>query len=231
MQKWSERMVTPTEIIRTNRRSLSLTISKDGSLIVRAPKKLSMDYIYSFIKQKEKWILNKQREMLQVKMLTEKYFAGKQWLLCGDNYNSVFIEKLKKIELSNGNIYLPANNSNGERTLMLYKFYTDVTKQILSKRVEYFANLMQVDYSKVKIINSKKKWGSCSNKCELEFNLRLSMLPHKVIDYIIIHELSHILEFNHSKSFYKIIESVMPDYKKHRTLLKEYNFALQLLRK
>ena len=88
-------MVTPKEIIRTNRRSLSLTISKDGSLIVRAPKKLSMDYIYSFIKQKEKWILSKQREMLQAKVITEKYFNDEQWLLCGDNYNSIFIEKLK----------------------------------------------------------------------------------------------------------------------------------------
>lgn len=223
-------MVTPTQIIRTNRRSLSLTIAKDGSLIVRAPKRLSMDYIYSFIKQKEKWILNKQRAIQNSRMLNNAYFNGEQYMFCGDTYTAIPIEKLKKIEISNGNIYVPLDNDDGKRNLMLYKFYTNVTKEILSKRVEYFANLMQVNYSSVKVVNSKAKWGSCSNTADLQFNLRLSMLPHKVIDYVIIHELSHTIEFNHSKQFYLIIESIMPDYKKHRSKLKELNFLLQLLR-
>lgn len=79
--------------------------------------------------------------------------------------------------------------------------------------MEYFADLMQVNYTLIKIDNSKSRWGSCDQKGVIKFNLRLAMLPHKVIDYIIIHELSHLLEFNHSKEFYKIIESIMPDYK------------------
>jgi predicted metal-dependent hydrolase len=223
-------MVTPTKIIRTNRRSLSLTIAKDGSLIVRAPKRLSMDYIYSFIKQKEKWILNKQRSIQNSRLTNNAFFSGEQYMFCGDVYTAIAIDKLKQIEISNGNIYVPIDNFDGKRNLMLYKFYTSVTKEIISKRLEYFANIMQVNYSSIKIVNSKAKWGSCSSAGDLQFNLRLSMLPHKVIDYVIIHELSHLIEFNHSKQFYSIIESVMPDYKKHRTRLKELNFLLQLLR-
>lgn len=223
-------MVTPTQIIRTNRRSLSLTISKDGSLIVRAPKRLGMDYIYAFIKQKEKWILNKQKSIQNSHLLNARFFNGEQYLFCGDVYNVVHIEKLKKIELSNGNIFLPANTDANKIFIMLSKFYANITKEIVQRRIEYFANIMQVNYSMVKIVNSKSKWGSCDTKGVIKINLRLSMLPHKVIDYIIIHELSHLLEFNHSKEFYKIIESVMPDYRTHRKQLKEYNFVLQLLR-
>lgn len=223
-------MVNPTAIIRTNRKSLSLTISKKGELIVRAPRKLSMEYIYSFIKQKEKWILNKQKVIQNTNLDNNELFNDNQYLFCGERYTKIEIDKLKDIEISGSNIFVPANIDEDRRNLLLIKWYSNITKEIIMARLSYFADLMQVNYSSVKIDNSKSKWGSCSINAELKFNLRLSMLPHKVIDYIVIHELSHLLEFNHSKEFYRIIESVMPDYKKHRARLKEYNFALQLLR-
>lgn len=223
-------MVAPDTIIRTNRRSLSLTIAKDGKLVVRAPKRLSMDYIYSFIKQKEKWILNKQREILNSKQSNKELINYKEFLFCGKQYEKIEINKLKNIEISNDNIFVPANIDSQKLTILMLKWYTKVTKDIIKARLPYFVNLMQVEYSGVKLDNSKSKWGSCDSKGVIKFNLRLAMLPHKVIDYIIIHELSHLIEFNHSKNFYAIIESVMPDYKKYRAQLKDYSFLLQLLR-
>lgn len=223
-------MITPSAIIRTNRRSLSLTISKDGALIVRAPKRLSMEYIYSFIKQKEKWILNKQRAIQNSHLINNNFYNGSEYLFCGKVYTKIEINKLKDIELSDDNIFFPAGLDDYKTAMLAIKWYSKVTKEILKTRVEYFADLMQVNYTLIKIDNSKLRWGSCDQKGVIKFNLRLAMLPHKVIDYIIIHELSHLLEFNHSKEFYKIIESIMPDYKKYRAQLKEYNFVLQLLR-
>lgn len=223
-------MVTPSAIIRTNRKSLSLTISKDGELIVRAPRKLSMEYIYSFIKQKEKWILNKQRTIQNSKLANIELINGTQFLCFGKIYNVVEVSKLKTVELADDNIFLPKDVDECKKYTMLFKWYTQLTKDIIKSRVNYFADLMQVSYTLIKIDNSKAKWGSCDNRGIIKLNLRLSMLPHKVIDYVIIHELSHLLEFNHSKEFYKIIESLMPDYKKYRELLKKYNFVLQLLR-
>lgn len=223
-------MITPSAIIRTNRRSLSLTIAKDGGLIVRAPKKLSMEYIYSFIKQKEKWILNKQRAIQNSKLINNEIVNGNQFLCFGKIYIRVEIDKIKNIELVDDSILIPSSIDNSKKYALLFKWYNQLTKDIIKSRVTYFADLMQVSYSLVKIDNSKAKWGSCDNKGVIKLNLRLSMLPHKVIDYIIIHELAHLLEFNHSKNFYKIIESIMPDYKRYRAMLKEYNFVLQLLR-
>ena len=223
-------MITPTAIIRTNRRSLSLTISKNGELIVRAPKRLSMEYIYSFIKQKEKWILNKQNNIKNCNLQNYNFINGSEYLFCGKVYRKIEINKLKDIEIADDNIFFPANLDGYQTKIIAVKWYTNLTKEILKNRVEYFAYIMQVDFSAIKIDNSKTRWGSCNQNGVIKFNLRLSMLPHKVIDYIIIHELSHLIEFNHSKNFYRIIESVMVDYKKYKQMLKDYNFVLQLLR-
>lgn len=223
-------MINPTAIIRSNRKSLSLMVSKNGELIVRAPKKLSMEYIYAFIKQKEKWIINKQKVIQNSNVNNLEIINGNEYLLCGERYTKVEIDRLKNVEISGSNIFLPANIDGFKRDMLTIKWYTNVTKEIVTSRIKYFSELMQVNYSRVKIDNSRAKWGSCSSTAEIKFNLRLSMLPYKVIDYVVIHELCHLLEFNHSKNFYKIIESIMPDYKIHRARLKEYNFVLQLLR-
>ena len=105
-----------------------------------------------------------------------------------------------------------------------------MTKEILQLRVNYFADLMQINFLGVGIDNCKTRWGSCSKSGMLKFNIRLSMLPHKIIDYIIIHELSHLIEFNHSKQFYNIIGSIMPDWQTQRKKLKDYGYLLSLLR-
>ena len=87
---------------------------------------------------------------------------------------------------------------------------------------------MGLEFEGVKIINSRAKWGSCDSKSNLSFNFKMLMLPPNLIDYIIIHELSHLLELNHSQKFWEIVGSVMPSYKKHRQLLKSSGFLLTL---
>ena len=78
---------------------------------------------------------------------------------------------------------------------------------------------MQIDYQNLSITNSKTRWGSCDTYRNIKLNFRLIMLPHKAIDFVIIHELTHILEFNHSKDFYALVESFMPDWKQRKALL------------
>jgi len=89
---------------------------------------------------------------------------------------------------------------------------------------------MQLDYASISLNNSKSKWGTCDSRRNIKLNFRLVMLPHKVIDYVIIHELSHIIEFNHSKNFYKIISTIMPSYKLQQKIIKEYDYVLRLFR-
>jgi len=223
-------MIKPDVVIRTNRRSLSLTISKDGELVVRAPKKLSMDYILNFIKEKEKWINEKKKQVIESNYNNKSVLSYDYFLFCGKRYKRVEQEGIREIELSKNTIVFPKCDDKIKLLTLAQKWYIGLAKDILKNRVEYFAELMQLNYSKIIIMDNKKRWGCCTVSSALKFNYRLCMLPHKVIDYIIIHELAHLIEFNHSPKFYKVIESVMPDYKKYRQELKTYDFVLGLIR-
>lgn len=223
-------MVKPNVIIRTNRRSLSLTIDKDGELIVKAPKRMEVDDILNFIKQKESWITTKQNLVKSNLLKNKKIIDYEVFLFCGKQYKKVYVSHQKGIELNDTVIVLPENLSKEKEIKLVKKWYIDMTKEILNLRVNYFADLMQLNYLGIGIDNCKTRWGSCSKSGIIKFNLRLSMLPHKLIDYIIIHELSHLIEFNHSKQFYEIIGSIMPDWKVQRKKLKEYGYLLGILR-
>lgn len=91
-------------------------------------------------------------------------------------------------------------------------------KEIIPQKVEYYANIMQVQPASVKINSAKKRYGSCSGSNNLNFSLYLMDKDEKFIDYVVVHELAHIRHHNHSKDFYKFIEQFMPDYKERMKL-------------
>ena len=93
--------------------------------------------------------------------------------------------------------------------------------QYLPERCKLYASSLGVDYKRISIRFQKSRWGSCSTKGNLNFNALLMMTPIEVIDYVVIHELCHRREMNHSKNFWALVESVMPDYKVHKNWLKE----------
>lgn len=223
-------MIKPDLIIRTNRRSLSISISKTGELVVRAPKKLSIDYILNFIKEKQKWIESKRKEIMDGLFKNKGIMTYKSFLLYGKEYKKIEQDGLKKVELGESKIIFPKCENESKLIKYASNFYISKIKEVLKIRVEYFADLMQLNYNKILIMDNKRRWGACTSSSTLKFNFRLCMLPPTIIDYIIIHELSHLIEFNHSPKFYKIIESIMPDYKKVRKQLKQYDFLLTLFR-
>ena len=92
--------------------------------------------------------------------------------------------------------------------------------EYIPSRVDYFANIMGVTPSNVSINRAKTRFGSCSSKKRLNFSCNVMRYPNDVIDYVIVHELAHIKELNHSKRFWAIVESVMPDYKEKQRILK-----------
>ncbi len=93
--------------------------------------------------------------------------------------------------------------------------------EVIPKRVEHFARIIGVDYGRVTIRNQKTRWGSCSSKGNLNFNCLLMLTPSEVIDYVVVHELCHRKEMNHSKAFWREVEKVLPDYKTQVKWLKD----------
>ena len=98
----------------------------------------------------------------------------------------------------------------------------DLALKVISVKVKHYAGLMNVQYGRITIRNQKTRWGSCSSKGNLNFNCLLMLAPDEVVDYVVIHELCHLIEMNHSKAFWKQVEQMMQDYKKHRKWLKDH---------
>lgn len=92
----------------------------------------------------------------------------------------------------------------------------------ITRRVEQYATILGLEYERIAIRAQKSRWGSCSGKMNLNFNCLLMLCPEQIRDYVVVHELCHLKEMNHSKSFWALVETVLPDYREQRDWLKKY---------
>lgn len=102
-----------------------------------------------------------------------------------------------------------------------YLKYKNQAYHLAIDRINYFNDIYGFKFNKISIKNQKTRWGSCSKKGNLNFNYRITLLPPSLSDYIIVHEICHLEEFNHSKKFWNLVEKTIPDYKKLRSELKQ----------
>ncbi len=202
------------QLIRSKRKSLMLQIKSDGSLVVKAPMRVSVDYINDFVKKKRNWIITKQ---LQIK---NKISLHQQKLQHHGNQAQNKILLFGKYE-----DFLDKNLTNQNKIILLYK---QEAMKYIALRVLYYAKIIDVNYKKIKITSARKRWGSCSSKGNLNFSWRLIMAPKQVVDYVIVHEVAHLLHKNHSSKFWKCVQLMMHDYKIHHLWLRDNGFLLDL---
>lgn len=100
--------------------------------------------------------------------------------------------------------------------------YKKKLRPVLEHRAAFYAELMGVDYGRISVRDQKTRWGSCSARGNLSFNWKLALVPPDILDYVVVHELAHRLEMNHSARFWAQVERVLPDYRARRAWLKEY---------
>ena len=112
----------------------------------------------------------------------------------------------------------------------IIKWYKQTAQNLANQRVSLYANIMHLIPKSVSINNTKTSWGLCNNKNEIKLNWRIAMLPPELIDYIAVHELAHLKEFNHSKKFWQIVISVLPQTQSYKKELKKGDYLLQLFR-
>jgi predicted metal-dependent hydrolase len=124
-------------------------------------------------------------------------------------------------------VTVPAGSEN-EAGAVLEQWLRSAARQIITQRVEIISKALKLSYNRIFIRNQKTRWGSCSQKRNLNFNWRLVMAPPDVLDYIIIHELMHLIELNHSKKFWRLVADVCPDYQIQRAWLRKNGSRLTL---
>lgn len=103
----------------------------------------------------------------------------------------------------------------------VFQWYLSRAKVVILQRVEFYQKQLQETVEDIRIKDVKSRWGSCSSKRNLNFNWRLVMAPLEVLDYVVVHELCHLKEMNHSKAFWNLVEDILPDYQEQRAWLKE----------
>ncbi len=218
-----------TNLIREKRNTLSIHIDKLGEMQIKAPYGMPLNQILEFVNKKEKWIAKKQSEIKNVLKLNEPILSYKKILYMGNCYNIILDSEATNIHFEEKNIILPEKYSKN-KLKYIELFLKKASLNIIENRLLFLSKTFNLNFSDLKLSNSKNRWGSCSENHELTFNWRLIMLPPKAIDYIIIHELAHLIEFNHSTKFWKIVGQMMPEYKKYKDLVKNCNYILTLFR-
>ena len=103
-----------------------------------------------------------------------------------------------------------------------YRRFKKAALEIVRERVTKFAPMYGVSFGRISIRNQKSRWGSCSRRGNLSFHYKIALIPRPLADYLVVHELCHLLSFNHSKRFWQLVEKTIPDYKHMRTLLKTF---------
>lgn len=164
-------------ICRSPRKSVSIEVLSDETILVRAPYFLSRTRIENILSKKEKWI---QKRILAVR-------------------NALAVPCITKAEFDE---------------------IRQRTKDLILPRVKFWSEKYGFVYSGVKITSARRRFGSCSGKNSLCFSAYLSLFPLSLVDYVIVHELCHTKHHNHSKDFYRLVESILPDWKVSHEALK-----------
>jgi len=221
------------QLIRSKRRrkTISLHIKEDGRIVIYAPYHTPRGEVEGFIKEKGSWIIKKISEKERSIKETEKAFIpGEKFLYLGECY-PLEIEKVNNknvpLKLSFGKFVLDQGHAAKAKDLFT-QWYKKEAKEKIEERVHYFSHRLELFPKGLKIRSAKYRWGSCSRDNRLSFSWRIIMAPLSVIDYVLIHELVHIKEKNHSKRFWASLEAILPEYREHRFWLKENGHRLWL---
>ena len=217
------------KIIRSKRRTIALEVTRDASLIVRAPYRTSFDFIEKVVFKKRFWIKEKQEIVRDrcKKVIPKEFVSGEVFLYLGNMYKLEFIDDMDMPIVFDNNFKIALKNYDIAKEILI-AWYKAQAYQKISERVNWHSSLSGLRYNKIRISDAQKRWGSCSAKGNLNFSWRLIMAPLRVIDYVVVHELAHLEEKNHSKTFWNKIKIMQPDYEQHKDWLKENRHLLDI---
>jgi predicted metal-dependent hydrolase len=219
------------QIVRSpKRRKLTITVERDRSVIVHAPKETSDCEIQRLVDSKRQWILAKVQH--PQKYQTRRHPPGKEVVngesapYLGKDYRIEITETASgKIEFSD--LFLVPEARQAKRREVLRDWYIARAKEEIPARAQQHARQLGVNFTATKIVDTSYRWGSCTVNGNINFNWRLIKAPMFVIDYVIVHELAHLMEPNHTSRFWGIVRAKTPTMEKAKAWLKEHGQVLE----
>ncbi|WP_051304615.1 M48 family metallopeptidase [Chitinilyticum litopenaei] len=200
------------------RRTVQLLVRADGQIEVKAPQRLPWSAIEPFVKSRYDWLLAARQRMHARAAATppQADLSRLSWL-----GQTLVIRPGTRTRLADGGLDV-AGADDAQRRQNLARFMQRSARVYLAERLQLWAGRMGLQASAFALSGARGRWGSCSSTGAIRLNWRLMQAPPAVIDYVVIHELAHLQELNHSPRFWAIVASHCPDWKQHRLLLKEH---------
>ena len=219
-------MFQPDEIIRSNRKTISVCITPLGKITVRAPLRCNEERIFAFLREKEGWIAKHLQKTIGAgtRIPTEN-LDGFSFLLLGKMHTVSLVDGNKVgYDSENLRVFVPRVKAR-ER---LVKWLKENAKRILSEVTAKTASEMQVSYRSVSVTSAKSRWGSCTADNAVRYSFRLIYAPKEVVRYVVVHELAHTRYKNHSALFWREVERYEPRYRERRKWLKENGILMEI---
>lgn len=174
-----EELHIPVVCRRNDRKTLAITVTQEGKLLVKAPLRMPDREIMRFLKQKQYWIYKQTKHVLED---MQKRVVRSE-------------EEIERLKLQ--------------------------ARRVLTGKTDYYKCLLGVNYQRIRIGSQRTRWGSCSTRGTISYNWHLILMPEQIMDYVVVHELCHLLEMNHSERFWKKVGELLPDYENRRKWLRE----------
>lgn len=219
----------------TKRKTIKISIEMSGDIFVVAPQGMNDDYLIKNIRIKEKWILQKLCEVKKIGYfpIDHKYVTGENFMYMGESYPLLILEddSIGKpvADIIDGRFVITTNTrdiSKLKKSMEIW--FRERTLEKVKERIDLYQKYFSVEPKSIKVKEQKKRWASCTYKRGLLFNWRCSMAPIFVIDYIVVHEMCHMIHMNHSKEFWNLVEYIIPNYKERKKWLKENGFKMTI---
>lgn len=214
------------DVIHKKRKTMGIFIDIYGNVEVQVPKGKTEESIISFLEEKWDWILQSKKEMKdRTEGNKEKvYNHGESFLYLGKSYP---IQISHDIQITKDNavfeedkLHIYVKQLEDERIKQaLKRFYYQQCKAFVEKSIRDHQRHFKVKPRSIKINDSKTTWGTCDAQLQLTFNWKLSMAPLEVIDYVVVHEMCHMVHLNHDRSFWRLVGKILPDYEKQEKWL------------
>lgn len=217
------------------RKTLSIEVEAPNNITVIAPEGTSEEKVLETVKSKSKWIVQKLFEIreMEYRKRDKQYINGESLIYMGRNYSLQIVLdescRLPEAKLSRGKFFVYTCSKDEDIIKQaLENWYKDKAKEKIRERIKYYQQYFDNKPKKVMIKEQKKRWGSCTKNHELLFNWKCIMAPSPVLDYIVVHEMCHMVHMNHSKEFWLLLKSVLPDYEEKKDWLKNNGIKYDL---
>ncbi|OKL39977.1 M48 family metallopeptidase [Pontibacter flavimaris] len=215
---------------RSQRKTVSIYVERDGEVMVMAPKEMSDAAIDELVDSKAASIFKHQAELEELNQVkkTREPVNGESYLYLGRNYRLELVEKQEApLKLKDG--YFLLQKKHAPKAEQIFKqYYKEKGAKRIPERVRYYEKLMGLTTSEIKIMDLQNRWASCNTKGDLNFHWKCMMAPLKVLDYIIVHELAHLIHANHSEAFWNEVDKVLPDYRERKNWLRVNGAGMDL---